>query len=303
MARASSVPDVAFDNPRLARVGVEVLSFDRLRRHAGELLRVPQRPAFHLLALVERGGGSHAVDFVEQPLRSRSVLWVRAGQVQQWRMSDRLQGPVVLIAEPALAPSIARGQIDVGLLDLDAWPTHAIANREVFADAVAATARLRREIDRFDGADIDAALVWHNLLVVLLGLARGLDRARPNASASHQAAIHRMFMRELEARFHTRMSVLDYAARIGYSESTLSRACVSVTGESAKALLDRRIALEAKRLLIHSADTVAQIGHRLGFSEATNFVKFFVRLEGTTPQRFRAQAAPVDRRIISGPTT
>lgn len=302
MTRASKVADVPFDNPRLARVGVEVLSFEHLRRHAAASLRVAQRPSFHLLALVQRGRGSHGVDFVDHALRPHAVLWVRAGQVQQWQTSARLHGPIVLIAEPALAPSIARGEIDMRVLDLEGWPTQSVIGRAVFDDSIVAIGRLRQEIGRFGGADIDAALVWHSLLIVLLGLARELRRAQAGSMDSRDAAIHRMFARELELRFHTRMSVVDYAARIGYSQSTLSRACVSVTGQSAKALLDRRIALEAKRMLIHSAATVAQIGHQLGFSEATNFVKFFVRLEGSTPQRFRAQAAPVDRRIISGPT-
>jgi AraC-like DNA-binding protein len=67
----------------------------------------------------------------------------------------------------------------------------------------------------------------------------------------------------------------------------LSRACVQVVGQTAKQLIDRRLALEAKRLLAHSQMPVAHIGHQLGFSESTNFVKFFRRLGEETPQQFR----------------
>lgn len=287
MGEDRRISEIQFHNPRLAPVGVEVMSFDFLRRHARVSLSAPQRPDFHLLALVESGRGSHAVDFVEHPLQPRTLLWVRAGQVQQWRMNATLRGPIVLIADRALAPSIARGQVDMHLLDLDAWPTHALLSRDKFQAATEAIGRLHGELDRFGGGELDAALVWHSLLLVLLGLARELRSSQPLPLQTNEARIHRMFARELESRFTTRISVQELAARIGYSESTLSRACVAMTGRTAKALLDRRIALEAKRLLIHSAASVAQISHQLGFSEATNFVKFFVRTEGTTPQRFR----------------
>lgn len=50
-----------------------------------------------------------------------------------------------------------------------------------------------------------------------------------------------------------------------------------------------RIVLEAKRLLVHSLLPVANIGYELGFSEATNFVKFFHRGTRQTPGAFRAQ--------------
>ena len=99
--------------------------------------------------------------------------------------------------------------------------------------------------------------------------------------------IYRLFCMELEAHFKSRPSVLDLAERIGFSESTLSRACVAKVGRTAKHEIDRRIALEAKRLLVHSKASIAEIGHDLGFTEATNFVKFFKRMAGVAPVAFR----------------
>nr|WP_296377757.1 MULTISPECIES: helix-turn-helix domain-containing protein [unclassified Pseudonocardia] len=51
--------------------------------------------------------------------------------------------------------------------------------------------------------------------------------------------------------------------------------------------------MEAKRLLAHTDLPVAAVGRRLGFTEPTNFGKFFARLTGQTPGAFRdAQANP-----------
>lgn len=57
---------------------------------------------------------------------------------------------------------------------------------------------------------------------------------------------------------------------------------------NAKEFIDRRVVLEARRLLAHSDHTAARIAARLGFTSATNFTKYFHQRTGTTPIAFRA---------------
>ncbi|MFE9322840.1 helix-turn-helix domain-containing protein [Nocardia sp. NPDC052278] len=63
--------------------------------------------------------------------------------------------------------------------------------------------------------------------------------------------------------------VTDYAARLG-STSALNRLAWRNTGLSAKELSDERIILEAKRLLTHAPDSVAEIAECLGFDDPSN---------------------------------
>ncbi|MGX9230054.1 helix-turn-helix domain-containing protein [Streptomyces albus] len=84
--------------------------------------------------------------------------------------------------------------------------------------------------------------------------------------------------------------VADYAAALGYSTRTLTRATRAATGTTAKNYLDTRILLEAKRLLVHTDAGSADIARRLGFGDPGDFGKFFRRLDGRTPLAFRAQA-------------
>lgn len=91
----------------------------------------------------------------------------------------------------------------------------------------------------------------------------------------------------VEAGLATSHDVTSYADRLGYSARTLSRACLVATGQTAKEVLVDRLLLEAKRLLVHTELSAAAIATELGFSEATNFGKFFARHAGTSPARFR----------------
>ncbi|HKR41064.1 MAG TPA: helix-turn-helix domain-containing protein [Paraburkholderia sp.] len=291
MREAHAIHDIRFDNPRLDRVGVDILSFEDLRSRAGIALAAPQRVDFHLLLFVETGSGQHMVDFVKHELLPGRVILVRAGQIQQWHMHENLRGRIVLISTQALAPSVAPAGMDMRLLSLESWSTAGTSDAMRFEDVLGDVRRLQNDIDRFAGSDIETAIISHLLLALLLRLARILQATAAEHPESREREIYGLLMREMEASFHERPSTLDFARRLGYSESTLSRACMAVAGYSAKALLDRRIALEAKRMLIHSPASTSEIGYRLGFTETTNFVKFFRRMEGVTPRRFRAAGA------------
>ncbi len=285
---SSSIRNIYFHNPRLARLGSEVLTLAELRERAPSTLTAPQRVDFHLLLMVENGCSQHLVDFVELSLKPGSVLFVRPGQVQQWKLDPSLEGYMLLIRGDALAPSIVRAGSDMTLIRLEEWPAHIEPPARLFAKARDSLIRLREDITAFDGSENHAALISHNLLSLLLTLAQCM--LLPNSAIGHREAdIHRLFTTELEQHFTQRLSVLDYAKRLGYSQSTISRASVAVTGHTAKEAIDRRIALEAKRLLVHSNTTVAYIAHQLGFAEATNFVKFFKRREGLTPLEYRSK--------------
>ena len=67
----------------------------------------------------------------------------------------------------------------------------------------------------------------------------------------------------------------------------ISAACVAAVGVSAKVCIARRLTLEAKSLLARTTLAVQTIAYELGFGEATNFGKFFLRETGMTPLGFR----------------
>lgn len=279
--------ELHFHNLRLRKVGVDVLTLDELRDRGGAMLYTPRRVDFHHLLMVEAGSFGHVVDFVEHELGPGCVLMVRPGQVQQWREGRGSEGRLVLISSEAFCPSVTRASADMRLLALPDWPAVSRPGHGVFAEAVADLGRLSADIRRFEGTDLETSIIRHELVTLLLRLARALRSAPAGRETTREAEIYVLFVRELETGITRRLNVQDYSKRLGFSESTLSRACVAAAGHTAKEVIDRRIALEAKRLLVHSQETAAGIGHQLGFTEPTNFVKFFRRLVGCTPLQFR----------------
>src|SRR6478609_7793495 len=107
---------------------------------------------------------------------------------------------------------------------------------------------------------------------------------RPHGTRAHR---HDWCGAEVEARFRTTHQVSEYASRLGYSTKTLTRAAAG-HGTTPKSVINARVVLEAKRLLVFTTRSVADIGSELGFDDPSNFSSFFRHGAGTTPKTFRA---------------
>ena len=150
------------------------------------------------------------------------------------------------------------------------------------------------------------------------GVAGGRDCRQPPRAAAHKAALRHLlaililhlayaglpdhpevagpgdtfvrFREAVERDFTRTRRLADYARELGYSPRTLSRATQAAVGITAKEFIDRRVILEARRLLAYGDCTAAQVARDLGFASATNFSKFFRQRSGSAPLAFRAAA-------------
>ena len=273
---APAIPRVLFRNPAQPGLSIEVLALSDLRRKApaGYLDR-PQRPAFHLLLVPTRGACVHEIDFERVRLSAGSVAWIRPGQVQRFDPGREVEGWLVLFTDELLARGVEAPlgpRIDVG----------AVAEEVTWL-----VDRLRR-FSQERGADGEATRsLLHHLLHALLALLR---RCAAAGGAPEAGSVFALFRAEVERRFAQTRALQEYARVIGYSPKTLTRATQAAAGISAKAYIDQRVLLEGRRLLAYTELGTSEIASRLGFSEATNFIKFFRRGASESPTAFRARA-------------
>lgn len=279
--------ETRFENERLNPVGVELLTLSELRaRVPAKILAETERVEFYIALVATAGHGEHLLDFERFALRKGHVMLVRPGQVQQWQPRDGFEADLLLIDPAAVHPtSPAPASRATTLLRLEDWPSRFSMGAEELATWRSLAAMLRRQLDQPQLDEVAAAMARGLLSCLMLSMCRSATKHA--STPTPQAGLVRRFRRELEERFHTRPPVISLARRLRVSASTLTRACNDLLGHSAKEEVDRRVALEAQRLLVHSTATSIAIGEQLGFSEPTNFVKFFRRRVGTTPEAFR----------------
>lgn len=243
----------------------------------------PQRLPYHLLALTTAGHGTAEVDFTAQRCRPGTLLWVRPGQAL--RFSGTMDATLV-----AWERDLLRAEDVAGVpVDEPGGPARWQLAGEDEDAIISEVTQLAVDCDRHASGPVAAALLRHQLAVLVLRIAL-LTADDASGLPAAEARTFARFRNQLEDGHPHSRRVEDYAARLGCSVRTLTRASLAVTGRTAKQVVDDRVALEARRLLACTDLSVAEIGRRLGFGEPTNFGRFFHREVGTSPGGFRMEA-------------
>lgn len=80
-----------------------------------------------------------------------------------------------------------------------------------------------------------------------------------------------------------RNNVALYAGLLNTSPQNLNAACRKAANMSASEVLAEFVIGEARRLLIYTDKTVAEVSFALSFKDSSHFIKYFKRFTGYTP--------------------
>ncbi|MGW1957266.1 helix-turn-helix domain-containing protein [Streptomyces sp. NPDC001920] len=241
---------------------------------------------FHVVMLFGEGPVHHMIDFTEYEAQAGDLLWIRPGQVHRFARADAYRG-TVLTMQPGFLP---RATVEAtGLYRYDLPPLLRPDEPQLTA-LRSGLAQLQREYE--DEAtlplSLHTAVLRHSLTAFLLRLAH-LAASSAEAERRQSDTTFTLFRDAVEQGFATNHSVSAYADQLGYSRRTLVRAVRAATGQTPKGFIDRRVTLEAKRLLAHTDLPIGRVGAAVGFPDAANFSKFFHQHTDMTPAAFRAE--------------
>jgi AraC-like DNA-binding protein len=286
----ADVTEVLYRASAGAPPGAELLDFiglfARARGHDVDPYS-PKRLAFHELITVRSGILRCSVDFTEHVLTEGDWLWVRPGQIHQFRSDlTAAEGIVVLFQPGFLSPAT----VEAARVDQPSRQQPLIPAGTDQDSVRRVVELLESEYRRLDGLSLEVHIevVRHLLAVLVLRLAH--VRGTHGGDETGGSEAFRRFQQAVERDFARTHRVGDYAKGLGYSVRTLTRATSAAAGCGAKRFIDDRVLLEARRLLVHTDLAVTAIGERLGFPDATVFTKFFRQRAEETPAAFRTRA-------------
>ncbi|MHC5905007.1 helix-turn-helix domain-containing protein [Streptomyces sp. S6] len=271
----------------VAGVGMQVGPMSTHRTwHADAPLERVHRIDFHVVLLFESGPVRHMVDFTEYEAGAGDILWIRPGQVHRFSRPAEYRG-TVLVMQPGFLP---RATVEAtGLYRYD-LPPLLHPDPERLAALRGSLEHLRREYE--DAVtlplSLHTAVLRHSLTAFLLRLAHLAATSSAEAERRMDTTFT-LFRDAVERDFATNHSVSAYADALGYSRRTLVRAVRAATGETPKGFIDKRVILEAKRLLAHTDLPIGRVGAAVGFPDPGNFSKFFHQHTDATPVGFRAE--------------
>ncbi|MEL6637607.1 MAG: helix-turn-helix domain-containing protein [Bacteroidota bacterium] len=97
----------------------------------------------------------------------------------------------------------------------------------------------------------------------------------------------RQFNVLVDVHFKTKRKVKDYSDLMHKSPKTLSNLFALYNQKSPQQIIQERVVLEAKRLLLFTDKQTQEIAYELGFDDPGYFSRYFKRIAGSSPSDFK----------------
>jgi len=250
-------------------------------------ISTPHRAEFYHIFWIQKGIAEYYIDFEPLKIKSNSFLFINKDRVQAKDNKSKHDGKLLLFTDNFFAKSaedtkylhgsiLFNDLLDIPVIDVTGLPSLQITFKEIERE-------LSGEKDGYQYNILKNLL--HNLL---LGAERERRKQGFKEIAKGADLDYTILFRDLlHTKFKTVKSVRGYAFQMNVTEKRLNNATVKTLGTTPKTMIDQRVMLEAKRLLIHTNLSIKEIGYELGFEEPTNFIKYFRKHTQKTPIEFR----------------
>jgi AraC-like DNA-binding protein len=270
--------------------GLFITSLGELIERHNNMISQPHRICFNQILLITEGDGILNIDSNQIELSPRKLVAMVKGQVESLFINRNTKGYVVQYTEEFIHRYPG---------DLD-W----INNLKLFNPYVKPYCITLSSIEHLNFLNIiDSILselnngnddmkndILANLLKTFLLLAERIKRSKAGGTVTsiNDWSYVIEFKKKLENNFHISRSVNFYAGELNITQKKLNNITTGFWGKNAKQVIEERVLLEIKRMLVYTNKTIKEIGLSLGFNDPTNFNKFFKKYEHYTPANFRS---------------
>ncbi len=266
----------------------EIISVRDLYSKNKDIVSKPHRSQFYHIIWVQEGTIKHLVDFNQIHVKSNSLFFIPRDFVHVFDTKNNYEGQIILFTDDFFcftkddakflkSTILFNDLLSITQIDLSA------TGQEFASLFKILQSEYSKAFDPFQHGVLKNLL--HSFLLMAERERRQQDfqEIKPSSDLNYLFA----FKDVLEINFKTQKFVYFYAQLIGITPKRLSRATSEILSKSPKQMIDERVILEAKRLLVHTSMSIKEIADYIGFDEPTNFNKFFRNNTNKTPLQFR----------------
>lgn len=248
-------------------------------RHIGN----PHKHDFFILLLVEKGGGTHTIDFQEYAVGDYQLHLLLPGQVHRWDLEKTTLAYQLMISRPLF--ETFSSSLEFSFILYQKYPVLSLS-AETFRQLRYEFQSIRDELRR---RPVHWGILTLRCQLVAQFISREAESKYEDLAAYRAAPALLKYHNLVDLYFKEHKTVAFYAEQLHISANYLNILCKKHLQVPAMYLIQNRITLEAKRLLLASEMTVKEIAFELGFSDLAYFSNFFKAQTGTSPRAFRSQ--------------
>lgn len=284
--------------PALVLEPDQLVKFQTLERYSSffgtEARRFSESRWIYTLIGVKQGKGHCFVDNEYIPLQAGSLLLVNPFTYLHLENTAYVQGVVILFTEEFLCRTHLYEQL---LYKTVFGPNRRsffqLSDNEVGGNYIQSQLSMFGWEYRLGNDPLLKFDFLHNILLGIIIYLHKLQLERENARLDITEPLAKnqvvQFIQLLNTYFRDQSSLQFYADKMNITQDQLAQICKKGVGWSPKAIMQEKLLREAKRSLLFEPMSIKEVSFSLGFTEPTNFVKFFQQHTGISPKNFRVE--------------
>lgn len=247
------------------------------------------RHNYYEIFLFVGGGGQHIIDFQGMPIASQSVHFLSPGQIHQVERAPGSHGFVIKFSRDFFYLNLENKNVlfDLPFLHNQTTEPALVLNDSEFHEIHSLVKSIDSEYNQNHNFKADILRSYLNILLMKCnGLFESLGSSKLVSDKASGKIVHR-FRRLVEQNFTTCHQVSEYAELLSVSAGYLNDATKKVFNKNASQVIQDRIILEVKRLLMHSTLNNKEIAYFLNFNDPSYFSRFVKKQSGLSPNALR----------------
>ncbi|SHF25589.1 AraC-type DNA-binding protein [Arenibacter palladensis] len=248
----------------------------------------PHRHNFFLCVLFTQGSGIHEIDFETYAVKPGCVFFLRPGQTHFWQFNTSPQGYIFFHTQEFF-------ELHFTNTKLDQFPFYysfknpPIVN--ITLDQILTVKSQFMEINQeyYSDLPLKRQKLASLLNTVYIDLSRHYIELEPKKEVVSMSYIStlRALEKLIDLYYKEQKSAKFYAEALNISSKHLNRILRTTLNKTTTQIISERVMLEAKRLMVHSYNTLAEISEILGYEDYAHFSKVFKKNSGITPKSFK----------------
>jgi AraC family transcriptional activator of pobA len=246
---------------------------------------------FYTIMLVTKGEGEISINHNRYSVKANSVCLIASGQTHEFINTENIEGRILHFCQDFYVEEFSF----LRLLNIFAFTSqtenqlnspYLELSGDDFKSITEIIEPIIKEYTNYKPENNSVIIMRSFLNILLLKLSELFEKKSGRTFNDETIIVHKL-THLVDKYFIKEHNVAFYAAAFNISERQLNTICKNHFNSGLKIILTDRLMQEARKLILFSELSVAEISYKLNFEDNSYFNKVFRNKTGITPKKFR----------------
>ena len=247
----------------------------------------PHKHNSFLCILFTKGIGTHEIDFNTYEVKPGNLFVISPGKTHHWELSDDVDGFIFTHTKEAYDLHYSHNMIAnfPFFQSVQNSPLIELADNQI-GEIVSLFESMLSEYQKQEILKHQVLVSYSDIMYAQLSRIYLKDEKEQIVNHGLYAQKFNELEKLIEEHFITEKSPSQYASMLNITPKHLNRITQSVMEKTTSEVILDRIILEAKRVMLHTSKSFAEIAIGLGYDDYAYFSRLFKQKTGFTPSQF-----------------